>query len=68
MESKLRRPEKKMNKQINKLINHSTDKSSHRKFSIKEDVFENPEKLTEKHPCQRIFFNKVPGLRPVTLY
>ena len=50
-----------MNKQINKLINHSTDKSSHRKCSIKEDVFENSEKFTEKHLCQSIFFNKVPG-------
>ena len=42
-------------------------KSSHRRFSVKEDVLRNFTKFTEKHLCQSLFFNEVAGLRPVTL-
>ena len=33
----------------------------------KKRVFKNFTKLTRKHLCQSLFFNKVPGLRPATL-
>ena len=38
-------------------------RSSHQRSSVKEDVLRNFAKFTGKHLCQRIFFNKVAGLR-----
>ena len=43
-----------------------TFRSSHRRCSIK-DVLKNFTKFTGRHLCQSPFFNKVAGLRPVTL-
>ena len=42
-------------------------RSSHRGFSVKKGVLRNFAKLTGKHLCQSLFFNKVEGLRPATL-
>ena len=42
-------------------------RSSHRRCSLKKGVLENFAKLTGKHRCQSLFFNKVAGLRPATL-
>ena len=36
--------------------------SSHRRCSLKKGVLRNFAKFTGKHPCQRIFLNKVEGL------
>ena len=40
------------------------DRSSHRRCSVKKGVLRNLAKFTGKHLCQRLFFNKVAGLRP----
>ena len=40
-----------------------TDRSSHRRFSVKKGVLKNFAKFTGKHLCQILFFNKVAGLR-----
>ena len=42
-------------------------RSSHRRFSVTKGVLKNFVKLTGKHLCQSLFFNKVGGLRPATL-
>ena len=42
-------------------------RSSHRKCSVKKSVLRNFTKFTGKHLCQRLFFNKVAGLRPANL-
>ena len=42
-------------------------RSSHRRCSVKKGVLRNFAKFTGKHLCQRLFFNKVAGLRPATL-
>ena len=42
-------------------------RSSHQKCSIKKGVFKNFVKFTGIHLCQSLFFNKVAGLKPVTL-
>ena len=42
-------------------------RSSHRRCSVRKGVLRNFAKFTGKHLCQRLFFNKVAGLRPVTL-
>ena len=42
-------------------------RSSHRRCSVKKCVLRNFAKFTGKHLCQRLFFNKVAGLRPTTL-
>ena len=34
---------------------------------MKKGVLRNFAKFTAKHPCQRLFFSKVAGLRPATL-
>ena len=34
---------------------------------MKKVFFEIPQKFTRRHLCQSLFFNKVAGLRPVTL-
>ena len=39
-------------------------RSSHPEVFCKKDVLRNFAKFTEKHLCQRLFFNKVAGLRP----
>ena len=41
--------------------------SSHRMYSIKKDFFKNFAKFTEKHLRRSLYFDKVAGLRPVTL-
>ena len=41
--------------------------SSHQRCSIKKGVFRNFTKVTGKHLCQSLFFNKVAGLRCATL-
>ena len=42
-------------------------RSSHQRCSMKKGVLRNSTKFTGKHLCQRLFFNKVAGLRPATL-
>ena len=42
-------------------------RSSHQGCSMKNSVLRNFTKLTGKHLCQSLFFNKVVGLRPATL-
>ena len=46
------------------LTNHSQSqyRSSHRRCSMWKGVHRNFAKLTEKHLCHSLFFNKVPGL------
>ena len=41
--------------------------SSHKRCSVKKGVLRNFTKLTGKHLCLGLFFNKVTGLRPATL-
>ena len=43
------------------------NRSSHRRCSVEKGVLRNFAKFTGKHLCQRLFFNKVAGLRPATL-
>ena len=38
-----------------------TDRSGHRRCSVKKGVLRNFAKFTGKHLCQRLFFNKVAG-------
>ena len=45
----------------------SNYRSSHWRCSVKKGVLRNFAKFTEKHMCQRLFFNKVAGLRPANL-
>ena len=47
---------------------HETSRSSHRGCSVKKGVLRNFTKCTGKHLCQSLFFNKVKGLRPATLF
>ena len=49
-----------------KLISEAL-RSCHWRCFIKKSVLQNFSKFTEKHLCQSLFFNKVAGLRPVTL-
>ena len=42
-------------------------RSSHQRCSVRKGVLRNFAKLTGKHKCQNLFFNKVAGLRPSTL-
>ena len=48
-------------------IRSITFRSSHQKCSITKDVVKNFAKFIE-HLCQSLFFNKVAGLRPATLF
>ena len=43
-------------------------KSSHREVFCKKVVLRNFAKLTGKHLCQRLFFNKIAGLKSATLF
>ena len=43
-------------------------RSSRPEMFCKKGVFRNFIKLTGKHLCQRLFFNKVAGLRPTTVF
>ena len=43
------------------------NRSSHRRCSVRKGVLRNFALFTGKYQCQRLFFNKVAGLRPVTL-
>ena len=43
-------------------------RSSHRRCSVRKDVFTNFAKFTEKLLCQSLFLNKVAGLSPATLW
>ena len=45
----------------------SGHRSSHQRCPIVIGVLKKFTKFTGKHLCQRLFFNKVAGLRPVTL-
>ena len=49
---------------ILELLNY---RSSHPEVFCKNGVLRNFAKLTGKHLCQSLFFNKVAGLRPATL-
>ena len=42
-------------------------KNSHQRCTVKKSVLRNFAKFIGKHLCQSLFFNKVAGLRPVTL-
>ena len=42
-------------------------RSSHQRYSVKKGVPRNSTKLTGKHLCQSLFFNKVAGVRSETL-
>ena len=42
--------------------------SSHHRCAVKIGVLRNSTKFTRKHLCQSLFFNKVSGLRPATLF
>ena len=42
-------------------------KSSHQRCSVRKGVLRNFAKLTGKHLCQSLFFNKAAGLRPAAL-
>ena len=39
-------------------------RSSHRRCSVRKDLLRNFAKFTGKHQCQKLYFNKVAGLRP----
>ena len=41
--------------------------SRHRGCFVRKDVLRSFPKITGKHLCQSLFFNKVAGLRPATL-
>ena len=43
-------------------------RSSHQRCFVKKDVLRNFAIFTGKHLCQSLFFNKVTGLRPATLF
>ena len=43
-------------------------RSSHRRCSVRRGVLVNFAKFTGKHMCQSVFFNKVAGFRPATLW
>ena len=43
-------------------------RSSNQRSSVKKGVIRNIAKFTGKHLCQSLFFNKVAGLRPTTLF
>ena len=42
-------------------------RSSHQRCFVRKGILRNFEKLTGKHMCQSLFFNKVAGLRAATL-
>ena len=42
-------------------------RSSHQRCSVRKGVLRNLAKVTGKHLCQSLFFNKVAGLRPAAL-
>ena len=44
-----------------------SDRSRHRRYSVRKGVLRNFTKFTGRHLCQNLFFNKVTGLRPATL-
>ena len=46
---------------------NSNYRSSHLEVFNRKGIFKNFIKLTEKHLCQSLFFNKVAGFRPATL-
>ena len=54
---------KERNKRREKLREKTLYRSSHRRCSEKQDVLRNFAKFTGKHLWQRLFFNKVAGLR-----
>ena len=43
-------------------------RSSHQRCSVTKGVLRNFTKFSGKHLCQSLFFNKVAGLRPATLF
>ena len=49
------------------LLKKGFDRSSRLEVFCKKGVLGNFAKFTGKHMCQRLFFNKVAGLKPATL-
>ena len=43
-------------------------RSSHRRYSVRKGVLRTFAKFTEKHLCQGLFFSKVAGFKPATLF
>ena len=43
------------------------NRSSHRRCSVRNGILRKLAKFTGKHLCKSLFFNKVSGLRPLTL-
>ena len=43
-------------------------RSNHQRCSVRKGVLRNFTKFTSKNLCQSLFFNKVVGLRPATLF
>ena len=52
---------------LNHISRYSTNRSSHRRRSVRKGVLRNFVKFIGKHLCQSLFLNKVAGLRPATL-
>ena len=50
-----------------RLLCHMMFRSNHQRCSIEIGVLKTSTKFTGKHQCQSLFFNKVAGLRSVTL-
>ena len=50
-----------------KFSKHTLYRSSHPEVFCKKGVLKNFAKFTGKNTCSRVFFNKIGGLRPVTL-
>ena len=49
------------------LLKITKHRSSHRRYSVRKDVLRNFAKLTGKHLCQSLYFNKVAGV-PESLF
>ena len=50
-----------------KFVEVATYRRSHRRCSVRKNVFRNLTKFTARHLCHSLFFNKVAGLRPALL-
>ena len=49
------------------ILSQGVSEAVARRCSLRKVVLRNFSKFTGKHLCQRLFFNKIAGLRPVTL-
>ena len=52
----------------NQMVKPTINRSSHQRCSIKKDLLRNFTKFTGIHLCQSLFFNKVAGLVPESLF